>query len=65
MEPFFSTKEPGKGTGLGLATVRSTVRQSRGFITIDSAVGEGTSVHLYFPKVEPAPIVSDARPSSQ
>ena len=65
MEPFFSTKEPGKNTGLGLATVRATVRQSGGFITMDSAVGEGTSVHLYFPKVEPAPIVSDARPSSQ
>ena len=65
MDPFFSTKEPGKGTGLGLATVRGTVRQSGGLITMDSAVGEGTSVHLYFPEVEPGPIVSDARPSSQ
>jgi two-component system CheB/CheR fusion protein len=60
MEPFFSTKEPGKSTGLGLATVHGTVRQSGGFVAIESTVGQGTSVHLYFPRVEPAPIVSDA-----
>ena len=65
MEPLFTTKEPGKGTGLGLATVHSTVRQSGGFVAIDSAVGEGTSVHLYFPKAEPGPIVSRATPSTQ
>jgi signal transduction histidine kinase len=64
MEPFFSTKEPGKSAGLGLATVRGTVRQSGGFITIDSAVGKGTSVHLYFPKAEAGSIVSDARPAA-
>ena len=63
MEPLFTTKEPGKGTGLGLATVHSTVRQSGGFVAIDSTVGEGTSVHLYFPKAEPGPIVSRAAPS--
>ena len=63
MEPFFTTKEPGKGTGLGLATVHSTVRQSEGFVAIDSTEGEGTSVHLYFPKAEPGPIVSRAAPS--
>ena len=63
MEPFFTTKEPGKGTGLGLATVHSTVRQSGGFVAIDSTEGEGTSVHLYFPKAEPGPIVSRAAPS--
>jgi signal transduction histidine kinase len=57
MEPFFSTKERGKSTGLGLATVHGTVRQSGGFVTIESAVGQGTSVHLYFPKAEPVPIV--------
>ena len=52
MEPFFTTKDPGKGTGLGLATIHSTVRQSGGFVAIDSTVGEGTSVHLYFPKAD-------------
>jgi signal transduction histidine kinase len=65
MEPFFTTKEPGKSTGLGLATVRSTVRQAGGFVTVDSTVGEGTSVRLYFPRAEPELIVSRAKPSTQ
>ena len=63
MEPFFTTKDPGKGTGLGLATIHSTVRQSGGFVAIDSTEGMGTSVHVYFPKAEPGPIVSRAAPS--
>jgi signal transduction histidine kinase len=63
MEPFFTTKDPGKGTGLGLATIHSTVRRSGGFVAIDSTKAEGTSVHLYFPKAEPGPIVSRAAPS--
>ena len=54
MEPLFTTKDPGNGTGLGLATVHATVRGSGGFLAIDSTVGEGTSVHLYFPKAKPA-----------
>jgi two-component system CheB/CheR fusion protein len=65
MEPFFTTKEPGKSTGLGLATVRSTVRQAGGFVTVDSTVGEGTSVRLYFPRAEPGLVVSRAKPSTQ
>ena len=65
MEPFFTTKGPGKGTGLGLATVYGIVRQAVGFVSIDSTVGKGTSVHLNFPKAEPGPIASSARPATK
>ncbi len=65
MEPFFTTKGPGKGTGLGLATVYGIVRQAVGFVSIDSTVGKGTSVHLNFPKAEPEPIVTNTRPATK
>ena len=57
LEPFFTTKE--QGTGLGLATVYGAVQHSGGFIAIQSALSKGTAVHLYFPKVEAGPIVSE------
>jgi two-component system, cell cycle sensor histidine kinase and response regulator CckA len=49
-EPFFTTKGKGKGTGLGLATVYGIVRQSGGFITVDSDVGRGSTFRVYLPQ---------------
>jgi PAS domain S-box-containing protein len=49
-EPFFSTKETGKGTGLGLSIVYAVMEQSGGFVEIDTEVGMGTTVHLFFPR---------------
>lgn len=50
VEPFFTTKTIGKGSGLGLSMVYGFVRQSSGLFSIESTVGEGTSVSMYFPR---------------
>lgn len=50
-DPFFTTKDPGKGTGLGLATVLRLIRRHQGFVTIDTAVGRGTTFACHFPVV--------------
>jgi PAS domain S-box-containing protein len=55
VEPFFTTKEPGRGTGLGLSMAYGVVRQLGGTLTIDTAPGEGTTVRLLLPRARGSP----------
>jgi CheY-like chemotaxis protein len=49
-DPFFTTKAIGQGTGLGLSMIYGFCKQSRGHVTLESAVGKGTTVALYLPR---------------
>jgi CheY-like chemotaxis protein len=63
-EPFFSTKELGKGTGLGLASVYGVVQQSGGWVSFRSQVGHGSSFSIHLPEASTEPAFAASHPAA-
>jgi two-component system cell cycle sensor histidine kinase/response regulator CckA len=64
-EPFFSTKETGQGTGLGLSTVLGVARAHHGAVEIDSEPGAGTTVRVLLPSTPPATVATGIYPAAR
>jgi CheY-like chemotaxis protein/two-component sensor histidine kinase len=62
-EPFFTTKPVGQGTGLGMSAVQGIVEQHGGAVTLDSTLGQGTTVHVLLPLAEAAPAAEPPPPA--
>ncbi|HEY6643182.1 ATP-binding protein [Povalibacter sp.] len=63
IEPFFTTKQVGQGTGLGLSQVYGVIRESGGSLHIDSAPGQGTTIHMLLPAAESMDVAIAAAPT--
>jgi signal transduction histidine kinase/CheY-like chemotaxis protein len=64
LDPFYTTKAPGQGTGLGLPQAYAFAAQAGGLLTLDSALGRGTRVHIYLPRADAAPAPASAVPEA-
>jgi two-component system, cell cycle sensor histidine kinase and response regulator CckA len=64
-EPFFTTKPVGQGTGLGLSSVYGIIKGHRGFINVDSKLGNGTTFTIYLPATEKEAIVAEKRATTE
>jgi len=64
-EPFYTTKDVGEGTGLGLATVYGAVQQNGGAISVETQLGKGTTFRILLPRVESAPVAEEVTGTSR